>query len=46
MPKAKDALERTGWAAERYAAASLDEALGKGTTCVIDNADELEEGEE
>jgi predicted homoserine dehydrogenase-like protein len=39
VPKAKDALHRTGWAAERYAASSLDDALAKGTTCVVDNAD-------
>ena len=39
VPKARGALQRTGWAAERYAAATLDEALAQGTTCVIDNAD-------
>jgi Predicted homoserine dehydrogenase len=39
VPKAKDALKRTGWAEERYAAASLTEALAKGTTAVVDNAD-------
>jgi predicted homoserine dehydrogenase-like protein len=36
--RAKASLARTGWPAERYAAASLQEAQGKGTTCVIDDA--------
>ncbi len=39
VPKARDALKRTGWAEERYAAASIAEALAKGTTAVVDNAD-------
>lgn len=41
VPKARDALRRTGWVEEQYAATSLDEALAKGTTCVFDNADAL-----
>ncbi|MFC6354985.1 NAD(P)H-dependent oxidoreductase [Luethyella okanaganae] len=41
VPKAKSALERTGWPAERYAAASLDEALRTGATHVLESADAL-----
>ncbi|MCF2707317.1 Gfo/Idh/MocA family oxidoreductase [Arcanobacterium haemolyticum] len=41
VPKAKDALHRTGWTEERYAAATLDEALRTGATCVLDSADTL-----
>jgi predicted homoserine dehydrogenase-like protein len=41
VPKAKDALHRTGWPAERYAAASLDEALRTGGTHVLESADKL-----
>ncbi|MDN4615791.1 Gfo/Idh/MocA family oxidoreductase [Leifsonia sp. F6_8S_P_1B] len=41
VPKAKGALERTGWAAERYAAASFDEALRTGATFVTESADAL-----
>ena len=43
VPKAKDALHRTGWPAERYAADSLDEALRTGGTHVLDSADKLME---
>ena len=39
--KAKAALARTGWPQERYAAASIDEALRTGGTAVIDNSDAL-----
>ena len=39
VPKARGALKRTGWAEERIGAGSLGEALAKGTTCVVDNAD-------
>lgn len=39
VPKAQAALKRTGWVEERYAATSLTEALAKGTTAVVDNAD-------
>lgn len=38
MPKARAALERTGWPAERYAAASLEEALKTGGTHVLDDS--------
>ncbi|TPW73088.1 NAD(P)H-dependent oxidoreductase [Schumannella sp. 10F1B-5-1] len=41
VPKAKGALERTGWPAERYAAATLDEAVRTGGTAVIDSSDAL-----
>ncbi|GAA2236566.1 Gfo/Idh/MocA family oxidoreductase [Herbiconiux moechotypicola] len=41
VPKAKDALARTGWPAERYAAGSLDEALRTGGTHVLESADRL-----
>lgn len=41
VPKAKGALERTGWAAERYAAGSFDEALRTGSTFVTESADAL-----
>ncbi|HVO87451.1 MAG TPA: SAF domain-containing protein [Casimicrobiaceae bacterium] len=32
--RAKASLARTGWATERYAAASLEQAAGNGTTCI------------
>ena len=38
VPKAKDALSRTGWSADRYAATSLDEAARTGLTAVIDDS--------
>ena len=41
VPKAKDALARTGWPTERYSAASLDEALRTGGTAVIGDSNEL-----
>lgn len=41
VPKARAALERTGWPEERYAAASLDEALRSGGTHVLESAEEL-----
>ncbi len=41
VPKAKAALERTGWPAERYVATTLDEALRTGGTAVIDSSDAL-----
>src|SRR5688572_15156959 len=37
-PRARAALARVGWPAERYAAASLDEAARAGTTFVGDDA--------
>ena len=36
--KARAALQRVGWAAERYAARNLDEAARSGATCVLDDA--------
>jgi predicted homoserine dehydrogenase-like protein len=36
--RARDALARVGWNAERYRARSLDEAYRSGTTCVTDDA--------
>ena len=41
VPKAKDALARTGWPAERYTASSLDEAVRTGGTAVIDDSTAL-----
>lgn len=41
VPKAKGALARTGWAPERYAATSLDEAAKTGGTAVIDDSTAL-----
>jgi predicted homoserine dehydrogenase-like protein len=41
VPKAKAALARTGWPAERYAAATLDEAARTGGTAVIDDSTAL-----
>lgn len=39
--KARAALHRTGWPAERYAASSLDDAVRTGGTAVIESADAL-----
>ncbi|MGP4020487.1 NAD(P)H-dependent oxidoreductase [Saccharopolyspora sp. 5N708] len=39
--RARAALDRTGWPAERYAAANFDEALRSGATHVTDSADAL-----
>ncbi|MGW7291880.1 NAD(P)H-dependent oxidoreductase [Streptomyces xiamenensis] len=41
VDRARAALDRTGWPAERYAAASFDEALRTGGTHVTDSADAL-----
>ena len=38
VPKAREALSRTGWSADRYAATSLDEAARTGLTAVIDDS--------
>lgn len=38
VPKARGAMQRTGWAEERYAATTLDEAAKQGTTAVIDDS--------
>ncbi|MET0955444.1 MAG: Gfo/Idh/MocA family oxidoreductase [Cryobacterium sp.] len=46
VPKARDALARTGWPTERYAAGSFDEAIRTGGTFVTASADDLlERGE-
>jgi len=39
--KARASLTRVGWPAERYAAATLDEAMRSGATCVLDDAHAL-----
>ena len=36
--KARASLQRVGWPAERYGAASLAAAMANGTTCVLDDA--------
>lgn len=41
VPKARAAMARTGWAEERYAAASLDEAARSGTTHLLESGDDL-----
>ena len=41
IERANAALERTGWPAERYAAASFEEAMRTGGTHVTDSADDL-----
>lgn len=41
VPKARAALDRTGWPAERYAAGSFEEALRTGSTYVLESADRL-----
>ena len=40
-PRARDSLRRVGWADERFAAATLEQASRDGTTCVTDDADGL-----
>jgi predicted homoserine dehydrogenase-like protein len=44
--KARASLDRVGWPAERYAAASLGEAIHTGATCVLDDAAALAECDE
>ena len=39
--KARDAFARIPWDAELYAAASLEDAAKKGTTCILDDAMKL-----
>ena len=39
--KARASLQRVGWPAERYGAASLAAAMSNGTTCVLDDAGAL-----
>lgn len=41
VPKAKSALDRTGWPAEQYAAHSFHAALRNGSTYVTDSSDSL-----
>ena len=41
VPRAREALARTGWPAERYAAKSLDDAAKSGATFVGDDVDAL-----
>jgi predicted homoserine dehydrogenase-like protein len=39
--RARQSLERVGWAAERYAARSFGEALDRGSTFITDDAEKL-----
>ncbi len=39
--RARAALDRVGWPAERYAAPTLDEAMRTGATCVLDDVQAL-----
>ncbi len=41
IDKAKQSLERVGWACERYAAKAVGEALRTGGTCVLDDVDAM-----
>lgn len=41
VPKAREALRRTGWAEERFAASSLDDAVRNGGTHVLDSSHDL-----
>jgi predicted homoserine dehydrogenase-like protein len=41
VPRAREAFARTGWAEERFAARSLDEAMKTGGTHIGDDADAL-----
>ncbi|UKA52294.1 hypothetical protein LFT48_21960 (plasmid) [Arthrobacter sp. FW305-123] len=41
VPKARAALERTGWPTGRYAAKNFTEALRDGTTFVTDSSADL-----
>ena len=38
VAKARASLARVGWPAERFAAPSLDTAIGSGATCILDDA--------
>ena len=40
-PRAMDSLRRVGWADERFAARSFDEAARTGGACVTDDADAM-----
>ena len=39
--RARASLSRVGWPAERYGAATLDDAMQSGTTCVLDDVQRL-----
>ena len=41
VAKARQSLARVGWAAERYAAAAVGDAIRNGTTCVLDDVDAM-----
>lgn len=41
VDKARQSLDRVGWARERYAAAGVGEALKSGGTCVLDDVDAM-----
>ncbi|GGH24044.1 flagellar protein FlgA [Alsobacter metallidurans] len=41
VEKARQSLERVGWAAERYAAKAVGDALKSGQTCVLDDVDAM-----
>ena len=41
VPKAREALERTGWTAEQFSARSMGDAIQDGTTCLTDNVADL-----
>ena len=45
VSKAKESLDRVGWAPEQYGAKTLAEAYDSGTTCVLDDAKMLAEFE-
>ncbi|WP_050460539.1 NAD(P)H-dependent oxidoreductase [Herbaspirillum autotrophicum] len=46
VEKAHAALQRVGWAADKYQAKTLGDAVKKGTTCVLENAAALAECDE
>jgi len=41
IPRAQEALSRTGWAPEQFSAKTLQEAHQRGTTCIIEDAHAL-----
>ncbi|TBN57385.1 flagellar biosynthesis protein FlgA [Glaciihabitans arcticus] len=46
LPKAREAMHRTGWPQERYAAASFEDALRNGSTYLTESSDKLIELDE
>lgn len=46
VEKAHASLQRVGWAADKYKAKTLGDAVKNGTTCVLENAAALAECEE